>query len=43
MTDPGHDEPPPVLRTWNRVYAAVMAYLGVVILVMYTFSRLAIP
>ena len=43
MTEHGHDEPPPALRTWNRVYAAVMLYLALVILAMYAFSRLAIP
>lgn len=43
MTEPGHDEPPPVLRSWSRVYAAVVAYLAMLILAMYAFSRFAIP
>jgi len=33
------DDPPPFLRTWKRVYVAVMIYLGVIIFVSYLFTR----
>ena len=33
------DEPPPFLGTWNRVYAAILAYLAAVIVVFYLFTR----
>lgn len=33
------DEPPPFLRTWGRVYAAVLAYLVLVITAFYLFTR----
>ena len=33
------DEPPPFLRTWRRVYAAVLLYLAVLIVVFYAFMR----
>lgn len=32
------DEPPPFLGTWPRVYAAVLVYLAVIILVFYVFT-----
>ena len=32
------DEPPPFLRTWKRVYIAVLCYLVVVIAVSYLFT-----
>jgi hypothetical protein len=32
-------EPPPILRTWPRVYAATLAYLAIVILACYLFTR----
>jgi hypothetical protein len=32
------DEPPPFLGTWTRVYCVVLAYLAVVILLMYAFT-----
>ena len=32
------DEPPPVLQTCARVYAFVLAYLVIVILVFYLFT-----
>jgi hypothetical protein len=33
------DEPPPFLRTWKRVYIAVLIYLCAVIAVFYLFTR----
>jgi hypothetical protein len=33
------DEPPPFLRTWPRVYTAVVLYLALLIAVCYLFSR----
>ncbi len=33
------DEPPPFLRTWKRVYAAVLIYLAVIIAVFYVFTE----
>jgi hypothetical protein len=33
------DEPPPFLRTWPRVYAAVLVYLATAIGVLYLFTR----
>ncbi len=33
------DDPPPFLRTWKRVYAAVLIYLCVLIAVFYLFTR----
>jgi hypothetical protein len=32
------DEPPPVLRTWRRVYVFVLGYLAAVILAFYWFT-----
>ncbi|HWB82635.1 MAG TPA: hypothetical protein VG675_00750 [Bryobacteraceae bacterium] len=34
-----HDEPPPFLGTWRRVYAAVIVYLCAVIAALYVFTR----
>jgi len=34
-----HDEPPPFLRTWRRVYAAIMIYLALVVFGLYLFTR----
>ncbi len=41
MPDPTQipDEPPPILRTWKRVYAAVLIYLAVVVTIFYWFTR----
>lgn len=38
---PGEDdpEPPPFLGTWPNVYRAVLAWLALVILVFYGFTR----
>ena len=33
------DEPPPFLGKWPRVYAAVLAYVAVLILLFYIFTR----
>ncbi len=33
------DEPPPFLGTWRRMYAAVLAYLVLVIVLFYLFAR----
>lgn len=33
------DEPPPVLGTWPRVYAAVLCYLAVLIFLAWLFTR----
>jgi hypothetical protein len=32
------DEPPPILRTWPRVYAFVLSELAVVIALFYAFT-----
>jgi hypothetical protein len=34
------DEPPPFLQTWNRVYAAVLIYLFLLILLLYGITRM---
>ncbi len=33
------DEPPPFLRSWRRVYAAVLIYLALLIAAFYFFTR----
>jgi hypothetical protein len=33
------DEPPPFLRTWKRVYTAVVIYLVGIITLFYLFTR----
>ena len=33
------DEPPPFLGTWNRVYVAVLIYLGLIIALCWGFAR----
>jgi len=37
------DDPPPFLRTWSRVYAAVLIYLALLILAFYVFTRVFEP
>ena len=37
------DEPPPFLGSWPRVYAAVLAWLVVVICLFYWFTRAWAP
>jgi hypothetical protein len=34
------DEPPPLLKTWPRLYTAVLLYLVMLIAGLYTFTRL---
>ncbi|HVT95650.1 MAG TPA: hypothetical protein VHD76_22575 [Bryobacteraceae bacterium] len=34
------DEAPPFLKTWPRVYRAVLLYLAVLIALLYTFARI---
>ncbi len=33
------DDPPPFLGTWPRVYEAVAAYLALIIVLFYLFTR----
>ena len=33
------EEPPPFLRTWRRVYTAVLLYLAFLIALFYAFTR----
>ncbi len=33
------DEPPPFLRTWRRVYVAVLIYLAILIAAFYAFTK----
>jgi hypothetical protein len=33
------DEPPPFLRSWRRIYVAVLIYLAAVIFAFYLFTR----
>jgi hypothetical protein len=37
------DEPPPVLGTWPRVYAVVLAWLAALVALFYTFARAYTP
>jgi hypothetical protein len=37
------DEPPPFLRRWPRVYAAVLLYLGLLIVALYVITRMFEP
>ncbi len=41
MKLPGDDdlEPPPILGTWPRLYTFILLWLGVVIAVLYGFTR----
>ena len=34
------EEPPPFLGRWNRVYAAVLLYLGILIALLYIITRM---
>jgi hypothetical protein len=36
---PDHDEPPPFLGTWRRIYVAVLVYLALLIFGFYLFTR----
>ena len=33
------EEPPPFLRTWPRVYAAVLGWLALLIILFYVFAK----
>jgi hypothetical protein len=33
------DDPPPLLRTWPRLYLAVLVYLALLISLFYGFTR----
>jgi hypothetical protein len=33
------DEPPPFLRSWRRVYTAILIYLAALIAAFYVFTR----
>jgi hypothetical protein len=33
------EEPPPLLKTWPRLYTAVIIYLAVLIALFYCFTR----
>lgn len=33
------EEPPPILRTWRRVYIAIGVYLATIIALFYAFER----
>jgi hypothetical protein len=37
------DEPPPFLKTWGRVYGAVIGYLALLIFVFYLFEKAFTP
>jgi hypothetical protein len=37
------DEPPPILRTWPRLYRFVLVYLACVIAAFYWFTRTYAP
>ena len=39
MTLPDEHEPPPVGRTWNRLYAIVLIALVVEMVILYAFTR----
>ncbi len=34
------DEPPPIFRTWPRLYGAVLGYLAALIALFYLFTRI---
>ncbi len=38
-----NDEPPPMLKSWRRVYAAVIGYLAVLILAFFLFEKAFTP
>ena len=33
-----NEEPPPIFRTWRRLYCAIVAYLALLITLFYLFS-----
>ncbi len=38
-TDAGHDDPPPPLGSWLRLYAAVLANLALLVALFYLFTK----
>ncbi len=34
------DEPPPILGTWRRMYLVVLAYLSILIVLFFVFTRI---
>lgn len=34
------DEAPPIFKSWNRFYAAVLINLAILIILFYTFTRI---
>jgi hypothetical protein len=38
-----HDEPPPFLGTWKRVYTVVLVYVAFVIFALYVFTVVTTP
>jgi len=36
--DPTGDPPPPALHSWGRVYALVLGWLGIMVVLMYAFT-----
>ena len=42
-TDLMSEEPPPFLKRWSRVYAAVLIYLFLLIIALYVITRLFEP
>ena len=41
--EPDTPEPPPFLRTWGRVYAALLAYLTALVALFWLFQRRFTP
>ncbi len=39
MRIPLDDEPPPIFRTWGRLYSVVVAFLFLLIVLFYLFTR----
>ena len=39
MNAPRRDDPPPFLGTWPRLYAAVLGWLALLVLLMHFFTR----
>jgi hypothetical protein len=40
---PLSEEPPPILRTWKRIYLGVIGWLGLLIVLFYLFARTFSP
>lgn len=38
-----NEEPPPILGSWSRLYAAVLGWLALLILLFYLFARRFAP